>query len=108
MRGVSEFVSVVLTGFAAFFGGILFVLGFVFLWICGLISSLFLMISAFAGIMYMAFGTHHAAVIAVVYLGYAAVPFVVIFVSTYYYQKFVEPPQRRRTLPDISGSQLYR
>jgi hypothetical protein len=106
MRRVSEFVSVVLAGFAAFFGGILLMLGFVVLWICGLVSSLFLMVSAFAGIMYMAFGTHHAAVIAVVYLGYAAVPFVAIFVSSYYYQKLIEPPQQGRASPDISGLQV--
>jgi hypothetical protein len=99
MRGVSEFVSVVLAGFAAFLGGILFVLGLALLWICGLVSSLFLMVSAFAGVMYVFFGTHHAAVFAVVYLGYAAVRFVVIFVSTYYYQKL----RTRDEIPE-SGS----
>lgn len=103
MRALSELAGVILAGFAAFFGGILFLAGLVLLWLCGIASALFLMIAAFAGVMYAFTGSHHAAVIALGYLGYAAVPFVVTFVLAYYHGKLGDARQQRQALHRIRG-----
>jgi hypothetical protein len=93
-----ELVGAVLAGFVAFFCGIVLVLGLAVLWLCGLASALCLMVAVFAGVMYWVTGTPHDAQLAVVYLLYVAVPFVVSFVLSYYWTKATEGRQRRRAL----------
>jgi hypothetical protein len=105
MRAVSELIGVIVAGFVAFFGGIVFLLGLLALWLCGLASALCLMVAVFAGVMYWITGVTHDAQLAVVYLVYAAVPFVVIVVVSYYWSKFREGRRQRQT---IGGSRLAR
>jgi ABC-type amino acid transport system permease subunit len=106
MRAVSELIGVIVAGFVAFFGGILFLLGLLALWLCGLASALCLMVAAFAGIMYGITRVSHNAQLAVVYLVYAAVPFVVIVVVSYYWTAFREGRRQRRALQTIGGLRL--
>jgi hypothetical protein len=72
MRVTSELTWVIVAGFAAFFGGMLFLLGLLGLWLCGLASALFLMVAVFAGVMYGITGVRHDAELAIVYLVYAS------------------------------------
>jgi hypothetical protein len=58
-----------------------------------------LMVSAFGGLMYVITGKAHDRNVALVYLGYAAVPFVASFVFHVYRGKWVDGRQRRRALP---------
>ncbi len=55
-------------------------------------------------------GSHHAGVIALVYLGYAAVPFVLSFVFHVYRIKLMHPQPKSVSakVPDISGLRLAR
>jgi hypothetical protein len=101
-----ELVVVILAGFAAFFGGIVFVLGLVVLWLSGLASALCLMVAIFAGVMYWVTGAPHDAQLAVVYLVYAAVPFVASFVLGFYWNKFNESRRHRQALRNIGGLRL--
>jgi hypothetical protein len=106
MGALLELAGVIAAGFAVFFGGILFMLGLVVLWLCGLASALCLMVALVAGLMYWGTGTPHDGQLAVVYLVYAAVPFVVVFVLSYYWTKFTAARQRRRALRAIGGLRL--
>ena len=106
MRALSELAGVIVAGFAAFFGGILMVAVMLVLWLLGLASALMLMVSGFAGMMYLATGKAHDGQIALVYLGYAAVPFVVSFVFHVYRDKFTRARQRPGKVPNISGLRL--
>jgi len=102
MRALSELAGVIVAGFVAFFAGIAFVLGLLFLWLCGLASALCLIVAVVAGIMYAFTGNHHDAMIALGYLGYAAVPFVMTFVLTYYHGKISDDrlaPRSEHSLP---------
>ena len=94
MRAVSELAGVIVAGFGAIFGVIAVVLGFLFLWLCGLASALCLMVAVFAGVMYWITGTPHDGHIALVYLAYAAMPFVLTFVIGYYRSKFGQTWQK--------------
>jgi hypothetical protein len=105
VRAVSELLGVIVAGFVAFFGGIVFLLGLLALWLCGLASALCLMVAVFAGVMYGITGVPHDAQLAVVYLVYAAVPFVVIVVVSYYWSKFREGRRQRQA---IGGLRLAR
>jgi hypothetical protein len=96
MRVVSELAWVIVAGFAAFFGGILFLLGLLGLWLCGLASALFLIVAVFVGVMYGITGVRHDAELAIVYLVYASVPFMMTFVVSYYWTKFSEGRQLRQ------------
>jgi hypothetical protein len=106
MSALIELVGVILAGFAAFFSGIVFLLGLVVLWLCGLASALCLMVAIFAGVMYWITGTPHDAQLAVVYFVYAAVPFVASFVLSYYGNKVIEGRRRRQALRNIGGLRL--
>lgn len=108
MRAVSELIGVIVAGFVAFFGGIVFLLGLLALWLCGLASALCLMVAAFAGVMYGITGVPHDAQLAVVYLVYAAMPFVVIVVVSYYWSKFREGRLQPRALQTVRGLRLAR
>jgi hypothetical protein len=106
MGALLELMSVILGGFAAFFGGIVLMLGLVVLWLCGLASALCLMVSLFAGVMYWITGTPHDGELAVGYLVYAALPFVATVVLSYYWNKFTEGRRQRRALRNIGGLRL--
>jgi hypothetical protein len=106
MVALLELMSVILGGFAAFFGGIVLMLGLVVLWLCGLASALCLMVSLFAGVMYWITGTPHDGELAVGYLVYATVPFVVTVVLSYYWNKFTEGRRQRLALRNIGGLRL--
>jgi len=106
MRALSELAGVIVAGFVAFFAGIAFVLGLLFLWLCGLASALCLIVAVAAGIMYAFTGNHHDAMIALGYLGYAAVPFVMTFVLTYYHGKISDGRQQRRKLQHIGSLRI--
>jgi uncharacterized membrane protein YphA (DoxX/SURF4 family) len=71
----------------AFFGGIALAIGFLLLWLCGLASELCMMVAMFAGAMFWFTGKAHDGQIALTYLVYAAVPFVLTFVIGYYRSK---------------------
>lgn len=112
MRALSELAGVILAGFLAFIAMILAAGVVLLLWFLGLLSALFLMVSVFGAVMYVFTGSHHAGVIALAYLGYSAVPFVLAFVFHVYRIKLMEPapkqrPQIRQT-PDISRLRLAR
>jgi uncharacterized membrane protein len=106
MRAVWELAAVILAGFTTFFGGIVFLVGLLVLWLCGLASALCLMVAVFAGIMYWITGVPHDAQLAVVYLVYAEVPFVAIVVVSYYWTKFTEGRRQRQALRNIGGLRL--
>jgi hypothetical protein len=98
------------SGIVAFIGGIAFVAVVLLLWFFGLVSALCLMVSVFGAVMYAVTGSHHAGVIALVYLGYAAVPFVLAFVVHVYRLKLMHPTPKPqlRGVPDIGGLRLAR
>ncbi len=106
MRALSELASVIVAGVVALVGGIAFVAVVLLLWLMGLASALLSMVSIFSAVMYGFTGSHHAGILALTYLGYAAVPFVLAFVFHVYRLKLTHPQQVRRPVPDISGLRL--
>jgi hypothetical protein len=96
MRALREFGFVIVAGFVAFFSGLLMIGAALILWSLGLVSALMLMVSVFAGVMYLITGETHDAHIAIVYLGYAAAPFAASFVLHVYRGKFMDSRQQRR------------
>jgi hypothetical protein len=95
MRALKEMAGVVATGLLAFFGGIAFALGAMLLWACGLASVLCLGVAAFAGVMYGLTRRPHDAQIALVYLGYAALPFMLTFAAGFYRSKLSQGRRQR-------------
>ena len=95
MRGLGKLGTVIVAGFVAFFSGLLMIGAMLILWFLGLVSALMLMVSAFGGLMYLITGKAHNAHIALMYLGYAAVPFVASFVFHVYRGKWAYGRQRR-------------
>lgn len=94
MRAIRELAGVIAAAVLTFFGGIALALAFVVLWACGVTSGLCLMVALFAAVMFGITGKPHDGQIALTYLGYAAIPFALIFVAGYYRSKF----RRRPTL----------
>ncbi len=94
MRALRELAGVIMAGFLTFFGGIALAGGFLLLWLCGLASGLCLMVAMFAGAMFWFTGKAHDGQIALTYLAYAAVPFVLTFVIGYYRSKLGRRSQR--------------
>jgi hypothetical protein len=88
MRAFRELAAVIVAGYAAFFGGIALAVGFVLLWLCGLASGLCLMVAMFAGAMFWFTGKAHDGQIALTYLVYSSVPFILTFIAGYYRSKF--------------------
>jgi hypothetical protein len=88
MRAPKELGAVIVAGFVGFFSGILMIGAVLTLWFLGIVSALMLMVSGIAGTMYMVTGKPHDAHTALVYLGYAAVPFVASFVFHVYRGKW--------------------
>ena len=96
-----ELISVVVAGTIGFLGGICLILGLLLLWVCGLASGLCLIVAIFAGAMYAITGRPHDGQIALAYLGYAAIPFVLTFIVGYYRSKLHQAAisrARRNTL----------
>jgi hypothetical protein len=87
MRALRELVAVIVAGVLAFFGAIALAIGFVLPWVRGMASGLCLMVAMFAGVMYGITGTFHDGQIALTYLGYAAIPFVLTLIVGYYRSK---------------------
>jgi hypothetical protein len=111
MKALQELAGIILAGIVAFFGGIAFLAIVLLLWLFGLASALCLMVSVFGAAMWCFTGSHHAAVIALAYLGYAAIPFVLAFVFHVYRLKLMHPlpkPACFSSAPDISGLRLAR
>jgi membrane protein implicated in regulation of membrane protease activity len=102
MHTLRELAGVILAGFLTFFGGIALAIGFVLLWLCGIASGLCLMVAMFAGVMYGITGKLHDGQIALTYLSYAAIPFVLAFIFGYYRNKLARTAnqltERRNTL----------
>jgi hypothetical protein len=101
MRALRELGIVIVAGFVASFSGLLMIGAVLILWFLGLVSALMLMVSAFGGVMYLITGKAHDAHLAMVYLGYAAVPFVASFVFHVYRGKWIDGRQRRRELSSL-------
>ena len=106
MRTLRELGTVIVAGFVAFLSGLVMIGAVLILWLLGLVSVLMLMVSAFGGVMYLITGKAHDAHVAVVYLGYAAVPFVASFVFHVYRGKWVDGRQRRREVPSLGRLRL--
>jgi amino acid transporter len=96
MRALRELGTVVVAGFVAFFSGLLMIGAVLILWFLGLVSTLMLIVSAFGGLMYLMTGKAHDAHVALVYLAYAAVPFVASFAFHVYRGKWTDGRRRRR------------
>ena len=108
MGALIDLAGVIVAGFVAFLIGILMAGVVLVLWFLGLVSALMLMVSAFGGVMWLCTGKAHAAQIALGYLGYAAVPFVISFVFHVYLQKWTEGRQQRRPAANIGRLPLAR
>lgn len=94
MRALRELGTVIVAGFVAFFSGLLMIGAVLILWFLGLVSVLMLVVSAFGGVMYLVTGKAHDAHIALVYLGYAVVPFVASFVFHVYRGRWTDSRRR--------------
>ncbi len=111
MRAFKELGGVILAGLAVFLGLIAGAAIALVLGVMALASALLLMVSAFGGLMYVFTQDQHARLIALAYLGYAAVPFLVAFVLRHYLDKRADPkpkPRQVKAAPDISGVRLTR
>lgn len=95
MRALRELAGVIVAGFVAFFGGLALASGILLLWLCGLASGLCLMVAMFAGAMFWFTGKAQDGQIALTYLVYAAVPFVLIFAIGYYRSKLSQKSLRQ-------------
>ena len=102
MHALKELAGVVTAGVLAFFGGIALLAGILLLWGCGLASGLCLIVAIFSGVMYGITGKVHDGRLALTYLAYAAIPFVLTFMAGYYRSKLGGAPNqdlaRRNTL----------
>jgi hypothetical protein len=99
-RMAAELLGVLLAGAVSFFVMIGYVLGILFLWACGIVSSLFLIAALFSGTMWLFTHSEHALHTMLGFLAYAAVPFALIVVVSYYYGKLtdkLEGRQQRQT-----------
>ena len=99
MRALRDLGTLILGGFVTFFSGLLMIGAVLILRLLGLVSALMLMVSAFGGVIYLVTGKAHDGRIALVYLGYAAVPFVASFIVHVYRGKWADRRQRRGALP---------
>lgn len=88
MRLIRELAEVIAAAVLTFFGGVAFAIAFAVLWAYGVASGLCLIAALFAVVMFGITGKPHDGQIALTYLGYAAIPFVLTFVAGYYQSKF--------------------
>ncbi len=104
-RLAAELLGVLLAGAVSFFVIIDYALGILFVWACGIVSSLFLIVALFSGTMWLFTHNQHAFHTMLGFLAYAAVPFALIVVISYYYGKLtdkLEGRQQRQT-PSRTG-----
>ena len=109
-RVVAELLGVLLAGVVSFFVMIAYALGILFMWACGIVSGLFLIVALFSGVMWLFTHSPHAFHTMLGFLGYAAVPFALIVAMTYYHGKLTDwlnSGQHRRPL-NRSGRALSR
>ncbi len=106
MRALTELLTVFATGILAFLAGIVLLAGVLVMWLCGLASGLLLLVAVASGAGFALTGNHHYGVIALGYLAYAAVPFAVIVVLSYYHGKFTDAQESRRSLRRVGRVRL--
>jgi hypothetical protein len=89
-RMAAELLGVLLAGVVSFFAAIAFVFGALFIWVCGIVSGLFLIAALFSGVMWLFTRNPHAFHTMLGFFGYAGVPFLLIVVMTYYHGKWTD------------------
>jgi len=89
-RVAAELLGVLLAGVVSFFVMIAYALGILFMWACGIVSGLFLIVALFSGVMWLFTHSPHAFHTMLGFLGYAAVPFALIVAMTYYHGKLTD------------------
>jgi hypothetical protein len=102
----AELLGVLLAGVVSFFVVIGYAFGILFMWACGIVSGLFLMVALFSGVMWLFTHSPHAFHTMLGFLGYATVPFALIVAMTYYHGKLTDRLKARqdRRAPNGSGS----
>ena len=109
-RVAAELLGILLAGVVSFFVMIAYALGILFMWACGIVSGLFLIVALCSGVMWLFTHSPHAFHTMLGFLGYAAVPFALIVAMTYYHGKLTDclsTARHRRTL-NRSGRALSR
>jgi hypothetical protein len=95
-RVAAELLGILLAGVVSFFVMIAYALGILFMWACGIVSSLFLIVAFSSGVMWLFTHSPHAFHTMLGFLGYAAVPFALIVAMTYYHGKLTEGLKTRQ------------
>ncbi len=95
-RLAAELVCVFLAGILGFFAMLLLAVGTILAWMIGCASALFLVIAVAESIWWLHTHSHHAAMTALVYFGYAAGSFALIPVMVWSKDKLTGWPERRR------------
>jgi hypothetical protein len=89
-RVAAELLGVLLAGVVSFCVMIAYALGILFMWACGIVSGLFLIVALFSGVMWLFTHSPHAFHTMLGFLAYAAVPFALIVAVTYYHGKLTD------------------
>ena len=100
-----ELLGVLVAGAVSFFVIIGYALGILFMWACGIVSGLFLIVALFSGTMWLFTHSQHAFNTMLGFLAYAAVPVALIVVMSYYYGKLTDKPESRQQ-PQTTSSVL--
>lgn len=95
-RFLAELAGVFLAGVLGFLAMLLLVAGVVLAWLIGCVSGLFLIIALAESAWWLHTHSHHAAVTALGYYGYAAGAFAMIPVLLFLKEKLFGWPERRR------------
>ena len=93
---ISEALSVFVSSVLGFFALLLLAVGAVLAWLIGCASALFLLIALAESVWWLHTHSHHAAVTALGFYGYAAATFALIPVLFLLRDKFSDRPERRR------------
>jgi hypothetical protein len=108
-RFLVELAGVFLAGVLGFFAMLLLIAGAALAWLVGCMSGLFLLIAVAESGWWLHTHSHHAAVAALGYYGYAAGTFAMIPVLLFLKEKLIGWPERRRQQvapPRIDGLRL--
>ena len=103
-RVAAELLGILLAGVVSFFVMIAYALGILFMWACGIVSGLFLIVAFFSGVMWLFTHSPHAFHTMLGFLGYAAVPFALIVAMTYYHGQLTEGLKTRQDRRELSRS----
>jgi hypothetical protein len=95
-RFLAELAGVFLAGVLGFFAMLLLIAGAVLAWLVGCVSGLFLLIAVAESGWWLHTHSHHSAVTALGYYGYAAGAFAMIPVLLFLKEKLIGWPERRR------------